>query len=134
MTLEMEPLELAMSELAQSGWQAGSSYDPVADAELMDEDKVEAAKREERKAKSGFFTCELKLGLNVQFEVVFEVGEKLEERLRGGRRADGCEGTVEAAKREERKPKSGLFRCVRLRLLKGESRTRRHQYIRVSWT
>lgn len=56
MTLEMEPLELAMSELAQSGWEAGSSYDPVADAELMDEDKVEAAKREERKSNSGFFT------------------------------------------------------------------------------
>lgn len=61
MTLEMEPLELAMSELAQSGWKAGSSYDPVADAELMDEDKVEATKRAERKSKSGFFTCELQL-------------------------------------------------------------------------
>ena len=26
---------------------------------LMDEDKVEAAKREHRNSKSGFFTCEL---------------------------------------------------------------------------
>lgn len=63
MTLEMEPLELAMSELAQTGWEAGSAYDPVADAELMDEDRVEAAKREQRNSKSGFFTCEFHIDL-----------------------------------------------------------------------
>ena len=73
MTLEMEPLELAMSELVQSGWEAGSSYDPVADAELMDEDKVEAAKREERKSKSGFFTCELQLKLALELEKKLDV-------------------------------------------------------------
>ena len=42
-----------------TGWVAGKSYDPEADAELMAEDRVEAVKRAERKAKSGFFSCEI---------------------------------------------------------------------------
>lgn len=58
MTLEMEPLEMGMEKLAPTGWKAGKAYDPEADAELMREDKEEAVKRAERKAKSGFFSCE----------------------------------------------------------------------------
>jgi len=54
----MEPLEMAMKKLAPSGWVAGKCYDPEADADLMEEDKVEAVKRAERKANAGFFTCE----------------------------------------------------------------------------
>ncbi|CAN0161166.1 unnamed protein product [Scytosiphon promiscuus] len=56
MTLEMEPLEMGMEKLTPSGWEAGKSYDPEADAELMEEDRAEAVKRAERKAKSGIFS------------------------------------------------------------------------------
>ncbi|CAN0277536.1 unnamed protein product, partial [Ectocarpus sp. 13 AM-2016] len=56
MTLEMEPLEMGMEQLAPTGWEAGQSYDPDADAELMAEDRVEAVKRAERKSKSNFFS------------------------------------------------------------------------------
>eukprot|EP00752_Nemacystus_decipiens_P018246 g16374.t1 len=56
MTLEMEPLEMGIEKLTASGWVAGKSYDPEADAELMAEDRVEAVKRAERKKNSGFFS------------------------------------------------------------------------------
>eukprot|EP00903_Cladosiphon_okamuranus_P005778 g5726.t1 len=56
MTLEMEPLEMGMEKLSPTGWVAGKSYDPEADAELMEEDRKEAVKRAERKAKSGIFS------------------------------------------------------------------------------
>lgn len=58
MTLEMEPLEIGVKQLAASGWTAGSSYDAEADADLMAEDRMEAVKRAERNSQSGFFTCE----------------------------------------------------------------------------
>jgi len=54
----MEPLETASKRLAASGWKAGKSYDPESDAPLMEEDRVEAVKRAERKAKAGWFSCE----------------------------------------------------------------------------
>ena len=57
MTLEMEPLETGVRQLASTGWKAGQAYDPEADAELMEEDRLEALKRAERNAKSGFFSC-----------------------------------------------------------------------------
>ncbi|CBJ25934.1 probable fusion protein [Ectocarpus siliculosus] len=56
MTLEMEPLEMGMEQLAPTGWEHGHSYDPEADAELMAEDRVEAVKRAERKSKSNFLS------------------------------------------------------------------------------
>eukprot|EP00903_Cladosiphon_okamuranus_P012381 g11604.t1 len=53
MTLELEPLETSVEHLAETGWTPGVSYEPEADAELMEEDRQEARKREEReKAKS----------------------------------------------------------------------------------
>lgn len=58
MTLEMEPLEMAMKRLAPSGWVAGKSYDPEADAVLMQEDRAEAVKRAERRSNASFFSCE----------------------------------------------------------------------------
>lgn len=57
MTLEMEAIEISLATLAPSGWAPGIAYDPEADKELMEEDKVEAEKREERKKRSGFFSC-----------------------------------------------------------------------------
>lgn len=57
MTLEMEPLEMGMEQLAPTGWEPGHSYDPEADAELMAEDRVEAVKRAQRKSKSNFLSC-----------------------------------------------------------------------------
>lgn len=60
MTLELEPLETGVERLAETGWTPGASYEPEADAELMEEDRQEAKKREEReKAKScGGLSCE----------------------------------------------------------------------------
>lgn len=60
MTLEMEAIETSLSKLAPSGWKAGVSYDAQADQELMEEDKVEAKKREQRNQSAGFFSCEIR--------------------------------------------------------------------------
>lgn len=57
MTLEMEAIETSLSKLAPSGWTPGVAYDAEADKELMEEDRIEAKKREERKKGSGFFSC-----------------------------------------------------------------------------
>lgn len=59
MTLEMEQIEIAKTHLVDSGWEAGAAFDPEADAELMEEDKIEAAKREERNQNAGWWTCAL---------------------------------------------------------------------------
>ena len=60
MTLELGPLETCVEHLAETGWKPGRTYEPEADAELMEEDRVSARKREEReKAKScGSLSCE----------------------------------------------------------------------------
>lgn len=58
MTLEMEQIEIGETHLAESGWKAGIAYDPEADAELMEDDKIEAIKREELNKNSGIWTCE----------------------------------------------------------------------------
>lgn len=63
MTLEMEGIEISLAKLAPSGWTAGVAYDEEADRELMEEDRIEAAKREERTEKSGVFSCELLFSL-----------------------------------------------------------------------
>ncbi|CAM9096241.1 unnamed protein product [Ectocarpus sp. 6 AP-2014] len=55
MTLEMEAIETSLQKLAPSGWAPNVAYDKDADAELMKEDRMEAAKREKRKKGSGFF-------------------------------------------------------------------------------
>lgn len=52
------PCNLDTIRVQPSGWVAGKSYDPEADAELMAEDRVEAVKRADRKAKSGIISCE----------------------------------------------------------------------------
>ncbi|CAM9566090.1 unnamed protein product [Pylaiella littoralis] len=56
MTLEMEAIDTSLVKLAPSGWIPSVAYDKEADEELMEEDKVEAAKREQRHKKSGFFS------------------------------------------------------------------------------
>lgn len=58
MTLEMEAIETSLAKLAPSGWAPGTAYDKDADRELMEDDRVEAAKREQRNKSSGFFSCE----------------------------------------------------------------------------
>lgn len=58
MTLEMEAIETSLAKLAPSGWAPGHTYHPEADKELMEEDRIEAMKREERNKRSGFFSCE----------------------------------------------------------------------------
>ena len=62
MTLEMEAIETSLAKLAPSGWEPGITYDPVADKELMEDDRIESQKREERNKKSGFFSCEWSAG------------------------------------------------------------------------
>lgn len=59
MTLEMEQIKMGKEHLVESGWKAENVYDPEADVELMEDDKVEAEKRERRKRNEGFFSCEL---------------------------------------------------------------------------
>lgn len=58
MTLEKEAIEISLSRLKPSGWEAGSAYDRDADQELMEEDMKEAIIREERNKRTGFFGCE----------------------------------------------------------------------------
>ena len=64
MTLELEPLANGLKRLTESGWTPGVSYEPKADAELMEEDRQAAETREERKkAKSrGGLSCEYAAG------------------------------------------------------------------------
>lgn len=59
MTLEIDRIGTGKQYLASSGWDAGSSYDSEADAELMRDDLEDAAKQAEQKKKKGFFDCEL---------------------------------------------------------------------------
>ncbi|CAM9837574.1 unnamed protein product, partial [Sphacelaria rigidula] len=56
MTLEMEQIKMGKEHLVESGWKAENVYDPEADVELMEDDKVEAEKRERRKRNEGFFS------------------------------------------------------------------------------
>lgn len=58
MPLEIEGIEVGTSRLEPSGWVAAKAFDPKTDQELLDEDKIEAQKREERARKEGFFTRE----------------------------------------------------------------------------
>lgn len=57
MTLEKEAIDTSLSKLAPSGWTPGIAYDAEADEELMEDDRVEAVKREDRNKRSGFFSC-----------------------------------------------------------------------------
>lgn len=60
MTLEMERIATGVQHLQSSGWLVHDVYDEIADAELMRDDIVEAAKRVQRKKKKGLFDCERK--------------------------------------------------------------------------
>lgn len=73
MTLEMEPLEIGVKQLAATGWKAGQAFDPETDAELMEEDRIEALKRAERNAKSGFFTCKTLIVVYIYRKRIFYV-------------------------------------------------------------
>lgn len=53
MPLELEPLETCRDLLADTGWTAGISHEPDADAELMEEDRAAARAREERENSKG---------------------------------------------------------------------------------
>lgn len=57
MTLELERIALGRQYLEASGWRVDSAYDETADAELMRDDIVEAAKRAESKKSKGLFNC-----------------------------------------------------------------------------
>lgn len=57
MTLEMEAIETSLAKLAPSGWEPGVAYVASADSELMEEDRVEKGKRQDRERKSGIFSC-----------------------------------------------------------------------------
>lgn len=70
MTLEMEAIDTSLVKLAPSGWIPSVAYDKEADEELMEEDKVEAAKREQRQKKSGFFSCKFR-SVSCRFVGVF---------------------------------------------------------------
>lgn len=60
MTLELEMLEACTEHLAGTGWTPGTAYEPEADAELMEEDRQAATKREEKEKEEscGSFNCE----------------------------------------------------------------------------